>query len=41
LPKLWITASALKLDHAVHRHILKMADELSRGIVTQFPRRFG
>jgi hypothetical protein len=26
---------------AIHRHILKMADELSRGIVARFPGRFG
>jgi len=26
---------------AIHRHILKMADELSGGIVAQFPGRFG
>jgi hypothetical protein len=26
---------------AIHRHILKMADELSGGIVARFPGRFG
>ena len=28
------------LTEAIHRHILMMADTLSKGIIKQFPRRF-
>jgi hypothetical protein len=33
-------AADIRDYEAIHRHILKMADELSDGIVAQFPRRF-
>jgi hypothetical protein len=33
-------AADIRDYEAIHRHILKMADELSDGIVAQFPGRF-
>ncbi|HEU4658954.1 MAG TPA: hypothetical protein VFR97_15600 [Capillimicrobium sp.] len=34
-------AASVRTYDAIERHILAMADELSRGIVRQFPKRFG
>jgi hypothetical protein len=37
---LLLAVLAFALNDTVHRHILGMADVLSKGIIRQFPRKF-